>query len=134
MEKKKQFYTMYSGAKPVHFRMAKELRKNPTPAEAALWKVLSGNTMSGYKFSRQHPISNFILDFYCHKLKLAIEIDGEIHDEIAQAEYDLERTKLLLELKIETIRFTNDEVLNQIANVLNILEQKINELQKTNAT
>ena len=54
MEKKKQFYTMYSGAKPVHFRMAKELRKNQTPAEEALWKVLSGNTL---KVSRQVPFN-----------------------------------------------------------------------------
>nr|MBK9651550.1 endonuclease domain-containing protein [Bacteroidota bacterium] len=116
---------MYNGAKPIHFRMAKELRKNQTPAEEALWKVLSGNTMSGFKFRRQHPISNFILDFYCHQLKLGIEIDGDIHSETMQAEYDIERTKKLDELKIEVIRFANEEVLNEISNVLNTIEFEI---------
>jgi very-short-patch-repair endonuclease len=112
--------------------MAKDLRINQTPAAKALWSVLSANTMSGFKFRRQHPIGNFILDFYYHKLKLAIEIDGEIHNEIKQAEYDTERTNLLRELKIETIRFANEKFLNELTNVLNAIETKIGEQQHTN--
>jgi len=69
---------MFYGASPLIFERAKQLRNQVTHAEMIIWNYLRGN-QCGYKFRRQHPVGNFILDFYCHQLKLAIEIDGSIH-------------------------------------------------------
>ena len=66
-------------AKPDIYKKAKELRKSMTVAEELLWNRLKNNKLGGLKFRRQHPLDIFIADFYCHKLKLVIEIDGEIH-------------------------------------------------------
>ena len=71
---------MYFEAKPDLFRMADRMRKNPTEAEKILWKHIKKFRSSGYVFRRQHPIDFYIADFYCHKFKLIIEVDGEIHD------------------------------------------------------
>ena len=70
---------MYFGAKPDLFRIALSMRNNPTEAEKVLWKHLKKFRSEEFIFSRQHPIDIFIADFYCHKLKLIIEVDGEIH-------------------------------------------------------
>ena len=79
---------MYYGAKPELFRLAKSMRNNSTKAEENLWKQLKKFRKEGFVFRRQHPIDIFITDFYCHKLKLVIEVDGEIHNEIQIQEYD----------------------------------------------
>lgn len=118
---------MFEGATAHHFALAKEMRRNATPAELLVWKHVSGKTMQGLKFRRQHPIGGFILDFYCHALKLAIEADGQIHDDATQAEYDKERTQLLHEMEIELVRFSNEQVLKNISSVLNELEVIIKE-------
>lgn len=70
---------MHYGASKFIFRRAEELRKFPSWEEAMMWMYLSGNKL-GVKFPRQHPISFYIADFYCHELKLVIEIDGSIHN------------------------------------------------------
>ncbi|MDQ1332945.1 MAG: hypothetical protein QG576_980 [Bacteroidota bacterium] len=70
---------MYFGAKPELFRLAQKMRNKPTKAEKILWEKLKQFRKDGYTFRRQHPIDIFIVDFYCHKLKLVIEVDGEIH-------------------------------------------------------
>ncbi len=70
---------MFFGASKIIFENAKELRKNMTHAEKILWNHLKVKP-NGYKFRRQHPLGIYIADFYCHKLKLVIEIDGSIHD------------------------------------------------------
>jgi very-short-patch-repair endonuclease len=70
---------MYFGAKPELFKRALEMRKKPTEAEKILWKHIRTFRSEGYIFRRQHPIDIFIADFYCPKLKLVIEVDGEIH-------------------------------------------------------
>ena len=70
---------MYFGAKPDLFRLALSMRNEPTDAEKEMWKHLKKFRSVGFIFRRQHPIDIFIADFYCHKLKLVIEIDGEIH-------------------------------------------------------
>ena len=90
-------------------------RQNPTEAEYVMWRFLRKNKY-GYKFVRQKPIFRFIIDFYCRKLLLAIEIDGESHNK--KKNYDLERDKYLLNANIKTLRFTNDEVLNDFDSVL----------------
>ena len=93
------------------------LRKQMTPAERALWQRLRRNQLDGWHFRRQHPVGGFIVDFFCAKAKLVIEVDGPIHEK--QRAYDAERTQLLESLKdYRVIRFTNDEVLNDIDSVL----------------
>jgi very-short-patch-repair endonuclease len=78
---------------------------------------------SNYKFLRQKPIDNYIVDFYCSELRLVIEIDGDSHT--ASVEYDAERTKLLEAFGLTVIRYTNDEVLRNIAGVYEDLRQRI---------
>ncbi len=70
---------MFGQAHPLVFEKAKELRKNMTQAEKVLWGYLKGG-INGLKFRRQHPIGVYVADFYCHHLKLIIELDGKIHD------------------------------------------------------
>src|SRR4051812_18570073 len=85
---------------------ARQLRRNQTDAEKILWQLLRNRKFHGYKFRRQHPVSNtFILDFYCCARKLAIELDGNHHHEKLQHKYDEERTFALNLLGIKVIRF-----------------------------
>ena len=99
--------------------LCREFRKNPTKAEACLWEILRAKRLDGYKFRRQHPMKNYILDFYCAELKLAIEVDGQIHKHEEQIKYDQERTKILQEFGISVMRFWNSEVLNDLPSVIN---------------
>jgi very-short-patch-repair endonuclease len=87
---------------------AKEMRKNPTIAERKLWGYLRNFPV---KFWRQRPIDNFIVDFYCPKLKLVIEVDGDSHFTESGLVYDEERTRILEGYGLRVIRFRNDEVL-----------------------
>jgi len=109
---------MFYGAKPQIFAKAKELRENLTKAENELWNKLRANQLLGLRFKSQHPIQNYIADFYCHKLKLVIEVDGGYHEPKDQGEYDLGRTYDLNDLGIQVIRFSNEEVLSSIENVI----------------
>jgi 5-methyltetrahydrofolate--homocysteine methyltransferase len=88
----------------------------PTPAEDVLWQTLRGRRLNGLKFRRQHAVDRFIVDFYCGKPKLIIEIDGEVH--LNNPPRDAERTKILQALGFRLIRFTNDEVLDNPAAIL----------------
>ena len=96
----------------------KELRKNLTSAEATLWKSLQRKQLTGRKFRRQHSIKNFIVDFYCPKEKLIIELDGAYHLDFAQQNYDLERSKILESLGFVVIRFENKFVFENLQGVL----------------
>src|SRR5512147_1111061 len=113
---------------PVILAHAREMRHPQTPAEATLWHALR-NRKTGFKFRRQHPIYRFIIDFYCAKAKLLIEIDGESHLEPSQEEYDKARTEYLEELGYKVIRFTNNDVrfnLNEVANkILQTIEVRV---------
>lgn len=104
----------YHGANSSSFRFAKENRREATFAEQILWKELKSRKLGGYKFRRQHPFDDIILDFYCHELRLAIEVDGGYHHDSSTQERDHERDKKLAKNGIKTIRFTNKEVLYQI--------------------
>ena len=98
---------------------ARELRKNQTNAEEFLWQILRNRQLNNLKFRRQHPLSTgFILDFYCAEAKLGIELDGGYHNEIEQQEYDKARTEIINEYGINIIRFTNEEVLQDIENIV----------------
>jgi very-short-patch-repair endonuclease len=94
---------------PPILQRARELRQPQTPAEATLWRALRNRNLN-YKFRRQHPIDNFIIDFYCAQVRLCIELDGASHMEASQKEYDLARTAYLEDLGYKMIRFTNDDV------------------------
>jgi len=118
---------MFYGATTQIFANAKMQRSEMTEAENALWEKLRKNQLGGYKFRRQHPISDFIADFYCHDLKLVIEVDGEYHDENEQKQYDEGRTFEMEELGITVIRFQNGEILNDLESVLNRLEAFMNQ-------
>jgi len=72
--------SMWKGAPANSFLLAKRLRGRMTQAEILLWEKLKNKQFKGCKFRRQHPIHQFVVDFYCHKLKLIIEIDGKYHD------------------------------------------------------
>ena len=116
--------SMYKGAPPDSFAKAKFLRKNMTDAEKLLWEKLKDKKLKGFKFRRQHPIHIYIVDFYCHKLKLIIELDGGYHDSKEQKLLDAERSEILKFQDLEIIRFTNDEVLGNIELVMRKIEEK----------
>ena len=86
-----------------------------TPAEKILWQVLRANKL-GVHFRRQQVIQGFIVDFYCHKAGLVIEVDGDIHD--LQKEEDERREKVLRELGLRIVRFRNDEVGRELSAVV----------------
>ncbi|MCH8831601.1 MAG: DUF559 domain-containing protein [Chloroflexi bacterium] len=72
---------------------ARRLRTNSTGAEVVLWAVLRNRKLEGAKFRRQHPLGRYIADFYCHEALLVVELDGSVHDDAPQAEYDAVRQK-----------------------------------------
>lgn len=114
---------MWKGAPASSFGKAKALRQNETRAEKVLWEKLKNNQLNGLKFRRQHLISLYIADFYCHKLKLIIEIDGDYHKEIEQMAKDAERSKDLNLSDIHVMRFTNEEVLQNTNTVIEQIRQ-----------
>jgi very-short-patch-repair endonuclease len=115
-------YPMYFGAKPSIFKLAKELRKDETEAEKRLWTKLNRNQIKSLQFRRQHPINIFIADFYCPKLKLVIEVDGSIHEISEYGEHDIGRSDILNDFGITVVRFTNDQVLNNLDGTINQIE------------
>ncbi len=116
---------MFYGALPIHFELAKKLRDNLTVAELFLWEQLSRLKHLNVRFKRQHPLLYFIADFYCHKAKLVIEIDGGYHDIPEQYIYDRNRDVELENLGLKVIRFSNEEVLFHIEKTMQIIEQNI---------
>jgi very-short-patch-repair endonuclease len=107
------------------------LRKNQTEAEEILWQLLRNRKLGGFKFRRQHPISEgFILDFYCPEVRLAIELDGAYHKEEKQQEYDEGRTYELEKYGIKVIRFWNSEIENSAEQVLTCILKEANQRRK----
>ncbi len=102
---------------------AKEMRKNPTSAERKLWQEYL--RLFPLKVWRQKPIDNFIVDFYCPKLKLVIEIDGESHFTQEAIVYDHHRTQVLEGYNLRVIRFTNDEVMRNFEGVCHCIAEFI---------
>jgi len=107
--------------------LARENRKNPTKAESRIWnEVLRKRQFAEFKFLRQKPIENYIVDFYCSELRLVIEIDGDSHGETI--EYDAERTKILEAFGLTVVRYTNQEVLRNIQGVYEDLCERVEKL------
>ena len=102
--------SMFFGATPGIFSNARELRNRETAAEKLLWERLKNNKLNGFRFKRQHPILTYVADFYCHKAKLVIEIDGSYHKRKRQKNYDKYRTQIMNELGLTVIRFSNFEL------------------------
>ena len=119
------------GAKPQIFKNARELRQNSTSAEKLMWTLLRNRKLNGFKFRRQHPISHFIADFYCHEAQLIIELDGSIHELEEVKEYDAQRQLILENLGLTVIRFTNEEVFTECDKVMETITQFLQCVPKT---
>jgi very-short-patch-repair endonuclease len=126
MQKKKIIY--YN---PILKKFARELRNNSTETEIYLWLKLKAKQMYGYDFHRQKPIDNFIVDFFCSKLMLAIEVDGYSHEFLEVYNKDIIKEKRLNELGIHVLRFSDYQVLKDMENVLLAIEYFIFEFEKT---
>ncbi len=116
---------MFYGAQPMIFELAKKLRNNVTQTEMILWGKLKEN-FATLKFRRQHPISLYIADFYCHTEKLIIEIDGSIHQLPEVKAIDDIRQKNLESLGIKVLRFSTYEIMHQMDKVILIINKAVN--------
>ena len=117
--------TIYNQSKMKSRR--RELRKKQTQQEKIVWEFLRSEKFSGPKFRRQYSIGGFVLDFYCPKLKLAIEIDGSIHE--IQKNYDKFRQSGIETLRIQFLRFSNDKIENEFSQVAKTILETICRLQ-----
>jgi very-short-patch-repair endonuclease len=120
--------TMFYGASPLIMDRAKQLRRRMTEPEKIVWEIIRKNAILGLKFRRQHPINSYIADFYCHKVKLVIEIDGETHNQESAKLYDENRTNVLNSFGIEVIRFKNTDIRKNISLVKKEIEKKCKDL------
>ena len=118
---------MFYGALPILFGLAKKLRDHQTEAELFLWSQLNNLKYLNVRFKRQHPVLYFVADFYCHKARLVIELDGGYHDIPEQYMYDKEREQELEDLGLKVIRFSNEQVLFHIENSLKVIKEVIKE-------
>ena len=102
--------------------LARQLRNNMTPGEISLWKYVKGKQMMGYDFDRQRPIDEFIVDFYCKQLMLAIEIDGSSHDSEEAQKRDRQRQARLESLGVRFLRFTEHDAKYEVEGVLEVIQ------------
>jgi len=118
-------FFLHLDAPEINFTRAREMRKSMTEAEKILWSSLRGKQLNGYKFRRQHPISQYIADFYCHEKRLIIEVDGGIHMKTDIKENDENRTAELDRFGIRVIRFYNDDVVNDLGAILSAIKKTL---------
>ncbi len=110
------------------FEFAKRNRKNLTDTEDKVWQLVRNRNIDNFKFRRQHPIAGFIPDFVCLEMKLIIEIDGGYHNKEEQIIFDEAREKWLKEFGFDIIRFTNEQVLEDISAVKKLIAEKLKTL------
>ena len=120
---------MHYGASKQIFQYAEKLRRSMTDAEKIIWEKVCKNQL-GVRVRRQHPLWKFIADFYCHEVKLIIEIDGKIHLTSGNKEYDISRDITLNNFGIKIIRFTNDKVINEPNKVIEEIKSTIETLKQ----
>lgn len=108
----------------------RELRKQGILGEVLLWEQLRRRQMRGYQFNRQKPLNKYIVDFYCRKLNLAIEVDGTSHEHDDAHLSDVKREIVLREMGLHLLRFSEKEVRYQMQNVLEIISQWIDEEER----
>ena len=112
--------TRVQGVQADKLSFAKRLRREMTPAERILWKVLRRNGIDGFHFRRQQVIEGYVVDFYCDAAKLAIELDGGVHQE--QWKYDEARDKAISSLGILVLRISSEAMLESEAVIDHIKE------------
>ena len=110
---------------PVTVGKARKLRRKMTPSEKKLWSRLRNRKFRGLKFRRQHPIDRYIVDFICMEKKLVVEVDGGIHKNAEQIQYDRERTLELEGYGLRIIRFRNEDIFDDLPGVLKSIEKYI---------
>lgn len=118
------YNSIYNNSAQKQFRS--HLRKNESDAEKKLWYFLRGKGLAGYKFFRQYGVDKYILDFYCPKKRLAIELDGGQHNENKAKHHDEVRTKFLESKNIQVLRFWNNEVIGNIEGVVDVIIRTLN--------
>ncbi len=116
---------LWKGAKSSTFSNAKYLRQASTEAEETLWKFLRNRRQNNCKIRRQHPIGTFVADFYCHECQLVIEVDGGYHNLVDQQAYDKWRTEELAQMGLTVVRFTNEQVEQNLKEVLVEIRQHL---------
>ncbi|MCW3105433.1 MAG: hypothetical protein JWO09_3873 [Bacteroidetes bacterium] len=104
----------------------KKLRNNATRTEVHLWKFLQKSQLDGVKFRRQQSIGPYIVDFYTYQYNLAVEVDGEIHEEEEMLKHDARRERYLESKGVKVLRFKNAEVFEDIERVLNLIRKEFN--------
>lgn len=111
--------------------LRRKLRRSLTPAEATLWRMIKGGRMwQGLTWRRQFSVEQYVLDFYCPALSLAIELDGEVHNNAYAQQHDEKRTRRLEELGITVIRFENRVVFENPEQIFGYVEQRIEEMKE----
>ena len=98
--------------------LARQLRRSETHYEETLWACLRNRRLGNAKFRRQHPLGRYIPDFYCHEAGLAVELEGDVHDEGDQREYDAVRRETINQMRVRLLVFRNDEVAQDLERVL----------------
>jgi very-short-patch-repair endonuclease len=116
---------MYYEEEKELFRKGRKLRNNATVAEKFLWSEIRLRKIHGYKFRRQFPLLGYIVDFYCHNLKLVIEVDGPVHDEESARIYDAKRDKLLKINGYNVLRFSNYDVLENLHSTVDTIKNHV---------
>ncbi|MER3467030.1 MAG: site-specific DNA-methyltransferase, partial [Armatimonadota bacterium] len=109
-------------------KFARQLRKEQTDAERLLWALLRNRRLAGFKFRRQHPIESYVVDFYCHEARLAVELDGGQHNEPDQRARDEQRTAFLKQRGVRVLRFWNNEVFQNTEGVLQAIYDALTSL------
>lgn len=120
--------------KHTELQKRKRLRNNATKAEIILWKYLKNSQLKNIKFRRQYSIDQFVVDFYCPEIKLAIEVDGKSHFKEDQIPYDIERENYIKSFGIHFLRFTNEEVYKNIDSVLTQISLMVKDLKSLKVT
>ena len=127
MEKAREERKLRQPLAPELLRRCRELRRETTDAEKLLWNLLRDRQLEGAKFRRQHPFGPYILDFYCHEAKLAVELDGGQHDEEKQVLHDADRSRFLEREGIRVLRFWNNDVFMNTEGVLECILSALDE-------
>lgn len=104
----------------------RQLRKDQTFCEKIMWQYLRDRRLLGVKFRRQYSVDKFVIDYYCPELKLAVELDGSVHDNPEQKEYDKQRQLYLEKFGIRLVRITNDELMSNANMAFKKIEEVIN--------
>ena len=116
---------MAGRASPELVRRAKDLRFNATPEERLLWSQLKNRKFAETRWLRQYPVAGYVLDFYCARAKLVVELDGSQHELPDSVDYDVARTQYLGARGLRVLRFRNAEVRQDVGSVLERIEAEL---------